>query len=187
MMMQRFMLSGVASLALLAGCALDGRQDRPEPTYESAARSDFLSTNYRAAEALVGQFRNRSANGPLIVATVVNIDSLEKSSTLGRLISEQVSARFAQSGFTLIEMKFRSNIYMKRTEGELLLTREINEVARSHSAQAVIVGTYGTSADSVFVNMKIVEPGTNAILAVHDYVLPLNRDVRSMMSQNVGR
>ena len=178
-------LTGVASLALLAGCALDGRV--PEPTYEAAARSDFLNANYRAAEALVGQFRHRSGNGPLIVATVVNIDSLEQSSTLGRLISEQVSARFSQSGFTVIEMKFRSNVYMKRTEGELLLTREINEVARSHKAQAVIVGTYGTSADSVFVNMKIVEPGTNTILAVHDHVLPLNRDVRSMMTRSVVR
>jgi TolB-like protein len=184
MMMQKTTLAGIASLALLTGCALQPQQ-QPEPTYESAARSDFLASNYRAADALVGQFRNRAANGPLLVATVVNIDALEQSSTLGRLISEQISARFAQSGFTIIEMKFRNNVYMKRSEGELLLTREINEVARSHSAQAVIVGTYGTSANAVFVDMKIVDPGTNSILAVHDYVLPRDREVQSMMSRNV--
>lgn len=181
-MMCRFLLAGVATAAMLAGCAQG--PVTVEPTYESAARSEFVATNYRAAEVLIGQFKSRVANGPVIVATAVNIDALEQSSTLGRLVSEQISSRFAQSGFTMIEMKFRNNVYMKRGEGELLLTREINDVARSHNAQAVIVGTYGMSNDSVFVNMKIVEPGTNKVLAVNDYVLPLNRDVRSMLSQN---
>lgn len=184
-MMRSLMLAGAASVALITGCAQDTRQ--PEPTYESAARSSFVTASYAAADVLIEQFRSRRTDGPLIVATVVNIDALEQSSTLGRLISEQMSARFAQAGFTMIEMKFRNNVYMKRSEGELLLTREISEVARSHSAQAVIVGTYGVSNESVFVNIKIVAPGSNAILAVHDYVLPLNRDVRSMMSRNVNR
>ncbi len=184
-MIQRLLLAGLLTAGALSGCAYDTRVDQaPEPTYESAARSDFLITNYRAADALVAQFRNAARSGPLIVATVVNIDALDQSSTLGRLISEQISARFSQSGFTLIEMKFRSSVYMKRSEGELLLTREINEVARSHQAQAVIVGTYGLSGDSVYINMKIVQPGSNYIMAVHDYVLPANREIRSMLTRS---
>lgn len=184
--MRPLILAGVASLALLAGCSMF--ESKPsEPTYESAAQSAFVAANYAAADGLVKQFQSRKIDGPLIVATVVNIDNLDQSSTLGRLISEQVSARFAQSGFTMIEMKFRNSVYMKRSEGELVLTREISEVARSHNAQAVIVGSYGVSNESVFVNMKIVQPGTNTVLAVQDYVLPMNRDVRSMLTRNVAR
>ncbi|EXI78500.1 MAG: hypothetical protein AW10_03024 [Candidatus Accumulibacter appositus] len=80
-------------------------------------------------------------------------------------------------------MKFRSNVYMKKSAGELLLTREINEIARSHDAQAVIVGTYGTSGDAVFINMKIVQPGNNIIVAAYDYVLPYNNETRVMLGR----
>lgn len=178
------LLCSLLSAAVLGGCANEARIDRaPEPTYESAARSPFVAANYRAAEALMSQFGKGSESGPLIVATVVNIDALDQSSTLGRLISEQLSARFTQGGLTMVEMKFRSKVYMKKSEGELLLTREITEVARSHQAQAVIVGTYGLSGESVFVNVKIVQPGSNYVLAVHDYVLPANSEIRSLMSR----
>lgn len=180
-------LAACAALGLLSACATDLRGDRPEPTYESAAQSNFVKTNYAAAEALIAQFRKYTEGGPLIVATVVNIDTLEHSSTLGRLISEQVSARFAQNGYSMIEMKFRNSVYIKRNEGELLLTREISDIARNHNAQAVIVGTYGTSSDSVFINLKVVQPGSNTVLAAHDYVLPLNRDVRSMLTKGAAR
>ena len=175
---------GLATIALLTGCAYNDDPSRPpEPTYASVNQSEFIAVNYRAADALMEQFKSQAYGGPLIVATVVNIDLLEQSSTLGRLISEQVSARFSQRGFGVVEMKFRSNVYMKKSAGELLLTREINDIARSHDAQAVIVGTYAASGDAVFINMKIVQPGNNIVLAAYDYVLPYNNDVRVMLGR----
>lgn len=182
-------LATVAGLLSLSGCAAfdpSGRPEKVEPTYEAAAQSDFINANYKAAEVLIAQFAKYASEGTMIVATVVNIDSLEHSSTLGRLVSEQVAARFGQRGYTMVEMKFRNQVYMKRNEGELLLTREISEVARQHQAQAVIVGSYGVSSDTVFINIKVVQPGTNTVLAAHDYALPLNRDVRSMLHRSGG-
>ena len=34
----------------------------------------------------------------------------------------------------------------------------------------------------VFVNLKVVQPGNNLVLAAYDYALPLNREVRSLLS-----
>lgn len=176
---------GVCSVvvALMSGCATDTAKVIPEPSFQSVANSPFVATNYGVADALIAQFAGSPAGGPLIVATVVNIDALEQSSTLGRLISEQVSARLSQRGFTMIEMKFRSSIYMKRGEGELVLTREISEVARNNKAQAVVLGSYGIGGSSVYVNMKIVQPGNNTVLAAYDYVLPYNGEIRSMLTR----
>ena len=109
----------------LSACATDG--SRSEPTYEAAARNELVSTNYRAADVLLGQLRNLDNEGPMLVATLVNIDALERSSTPGRLVSEQVAARFAQQGRAMVELKLRHTMYMRRTEGELALTREIAE------------------------------------------------------------
>ena len=182
MMIKPYLFAGAAAVGLLAGCATEANRT-PEPTYETAAKSEFVATNYRVADSLIAQFGSGAEGGPLIVATVVNIDALDPSSTLGRLISEQVSARFSQRGFSMVEMKFRSNVYMKRGEGELILTREITEVARVNKAQAVILGSYGMSGAAVYVNMKIVQPGTNYVLAAYDYVLPSNNEIRSMLTR----
>ena len=81
----------------------------------------------------------------------------------------------------MLEMKFRENIYMKQNEGELLLTREITSAAKQHNAQAVIVGTYGVADDVVFINLKIVQPISNLVLAVHDYALPRDVNLRAML------
>ena len=117
----------------------------------------------------------------MIVATAVNIDVLEKSSTLGRLISEQVAARFTYAGHRMIEMKFGNAVYMKRDQGELMLTREISNLAKNHDAQAVIVGTYGESQDFVSVNLKVIQPTSNVVLAVHDYTLPRDNNIKSLL------
>ncbi|WP_234421546.1 FlgO family outer membrane protein [Parazoarcus communis] len=141
-----------------------------------------MPANYRAAEALLGQLQGKlSPDQPMIIATVVSIDALERSSTLGRLVSEHVSARFSQAGHKMVEMKFRNNVYMLRDQGEMMLTREIRDIAKSHDAQAVIVGTYGESSDFIFVNLKVIEPSTNVALAVHDYALPIDANTKAML------
>ncbi len=173
-------LSGVAVFGF-AACA-DGSVKRVEPTWEQAANNPLVPANYRAADVLLAQIRPTVSNGqPLITATVVSIDALDKSSTLGRLISEQVAGRFTQAGYQMIEMKFGNSVYMKRDQGELMLTREISNLARSHNAQAVVVGTYGESNDYVFVNLKVIQPNTNVVMAVHDYVMPLDSSMRSLL------
>jgi TolB-like protein len=170
-----------AAMLVATGCA-DTAHKRPEVTFESAAQHRFIPTNQQAAITLLAQAKSSLISGqPLIVATLVDINALERSSTMGRMISEQISAAFSRSGYNMIEMKFRENVYIKQAEGELLLTREITDVAKLHNAQAVVVGTYGVAADIVFINLKVVQPGSNVVLAAHDYALPIDDNIRAML------
>lgn len=168
----------VAAALVLTACA----DQSYNADYHSGSPAMLINANYAAAETLLKQLGDGlSRDQPLIVATLVSIDNLENSSTFGRLSSEQISARFSRAGWRMIEMKFRDNVYMKRDQGELLLTREIRDVAQQHQAQAVIVGTYGVSNDAVFVNLKVINPNTNIVMAVHDYALPKDVNIRSML------
>lgn len=189
--MQCKILYPLISAVLLSACG--GAETNPvvkKPThsYASVANSPFISTNYKAADALIAQIGDRlNPNQPMIIATMVNIDELASSSTFGRLVSEQVSARFSQAKFSMIEMKFRDYVYMKQDQGELLLTREIKDVAKNYNAQAVIVGTYAMSEDSVYVNLKVIQPNTNIVLAVHDYEFPMDDNIKSMTRPQVRK
>lgn len=161
----------IATLAGLTGCAQRSPADTP-----------FINANYQAGDALLDQLHHRLPPGStLLVATLANIDALERSSTFGRLASEQISARFTQSGYQMIEMKFRNSVYILQNQGELMLTRELHDLAREHAAAAVIVGTYGEAKDRIYVNLKVIQPETNIVQAVYDYALPIDDDMRMLM------
>ena len=171
--------AALATLLLLGGCATQP----PENTdYTSVSANAFVAANYRAADALALQLRGKLMDDkPLIMATLVNIDALEQTSMLGRLVSEQLSTRLAQGGMKMLEMKLRNSVYLKRGQGELMLTRELGDVAHTHNAQAVVVGSYAETRDAIFINVKVIQPATNLVLAGHDYVLAKEGTVRSML------
>jgi TolB-like protein len=172
-------VAALVSTLLLGGCASQSQQD---PNTTSVAANAFVAANYRAADALALQLRGKlEGDKPLIMATVVNIDALEQTSMLGRLVSEQLSTRMAQGGMKMLEMKLRNSVYLKRGQGELMLTREIGDVAHTHNAQAVVVGSYAETRDAIFINVKVIQPSTNLVLAGHDYVLAKEATVRSML------
>jgi TolB-like protein len=170
--------------SILAACA-SVRQDEDDSPVPAV--NVVVGANYAAADALLAQLKGKLADDkPLIMATIVNIDALEQTSTLGRLVSEQVSTRLAQGGLKMLELKLRNTVYLKRSQGELMLTREIGEVAHTHDAQAVVVGSYADTPDAVFVNVKVIQPTSNFVLAGHDFVLQKDATVRAMM-QSAGQ
>jgi TolB-like protein len=169
---------------LLAACSSIVPQPKEETNYATVSSNQFIASNYKAADALLAQLNGKLASDkPLIMATVVNIDALEQTTTLGRLISEQISTRLAQGKMNMLEMKLRNNVYMKRNQGEMMLTREVSDMAQAHKAQAVVVGSYAETSDMVFVNVKVIQPNTNYVLAAHDYALAKEGIVRSMLMQ----
>ncbi|GAB2839650.1 FlgO family outer membrane protein [Pseudoduganella ginsengisoli] len=169
---------------LLAACSSFTSPPKEETNYATVSSNQFIASNYKAADALMAQLNGKLATDkPLIMATVVNIDALEQTTTLGRLISEQISTRLAQGKLNMLEMKLRNSVYMKRNQGEMMLTREVNDMAQTHKAQAVVVGSYAETSDMVFVNVKVIQPNTNYVLAAHDYALAKEGIVRSMLMQ----
>ncbi|NOT16860.1 MAG: hypothetical protein HOP20_02180 [Sulfuriferula sp.] len=172
----------VKVMALSVALGLSGCASQNTVADTQASETDFIAANYKAADQLLMLASPKLAKGSsVIMATLVNIDSLESSSTLGRGISEQVTTRFSQAGYNMIEMKFRGSVYMKRNEGELMLTREVSQLAKAQNANAVVVGTYARAGTNVFINLKIINPNTDTVIAATDYALPLNRDIKILL------
>lgn len=163
---------------LLMGCST------AEVAYLDAKGDPFIRTNYKATDGMVESIKTGGHDFPaqavLMVATLVNIDTLTESSKLGRTISEQVQARLTQRGYSVIELKLRGQLFIKKDTGELLLSREVEEIRKNHQAEAVVVGTYAVAKDYAYVNLKMVDPDGKAIGA-QDYTLPLDRNVRAML------
>jgi TolB-like protein len=177
----------LSAVFLMTACETGGRKI-PEPTWQEAQQDPLRQANYQAAAVLMGKdgaaasVSNRPGGGaPLIVATLANVNALDQSSTLGRVISEHLSSWLAQSGQQVVELKVRNGIYMKRNEGEFLLTREIREVAAEHKARGVIVGVYAEGNRMLQVTLKLVDPASSMVLSAYDYTLPLNDEIKGLL------
>jgi len=160
------------------GCSVSNQSEVVQPI-----KGDITELNYKAADKLLLEAR-LPKESVMIMATVVNIDDIEKSSTLGRLISEQISSYFVHKNMNVIEIKFRDNIYMKRNEGELMLTREIGNIAKNYKASSIIVGTYAIGGSMVYVNLKIIDPSTNLMMSAVNYSIPVNSDIEDMLGSS---
>ncbi len=172
-------VAGIVGLSLALGACAAGAY------YFDAGESNLIRGNYAATDVLVAGGKVSSAGGPVLVATVVDIDQLDRSSTLGRLISEHVASRLAQKGYTVTELKMRDPVYMRTPEGELMLSREVREISAKHGAQAVAVGTYASDTRGangvVFVSLKLVRTTDNTILGASDYALVMTRGGYGML------
>lgn len=172
-------LPGVLVAAVLAGCATPP-QGAAVPTYEQAAAQPFIKANRDAAQQLVAGLPPLEI-GPLLVATVVDVNDLRVSSPLGRTLSEQYASAIAAAGVDVREMKLRGDVFVREQTGELLLSREIKDIARTHHARAVLVGTYSVAGNFVYVSVKLVRTDTSQILRGYDYALPMDAEVRRLV------
>lgn len=174
-----------AAAALALG-TLQGCETSPMHSYyygggSGGARTNLIEVNERAADALL-QTAPLDARQPVLVATLVNVDRLTESSRLGRMFSEQIAARLVQRGLRVTEVKLRDNLLLQRDQGELLLSREVREVSQAQDAQAVVVGTYAASNTVVYINLKLVNPVGNTVVAAHSYAVPMDENVRALLA-----
>jgi len=144
--------------------------------------ANLIKSSYGAADNLISQARPplipRQA---ILVASFVNIDNLEESSTFGRTLSEYLGSRLTQNGYSVVEMKLRKSIFMKRAEGEFVLSRDLKEISIRHNAQAIVVGTYSVGKSVVYISARIIKLADSTILSSYAFKMPLGKNTKKML------
>jgi len=152
---------------------------------------NLVEASYTAADALLDEAMRHTQENlkmaqldhykTILVASLVNIDDVQTSSTFGRIMAEQIGSRVSQRGYKVIELKLRGNVFVQEQTGELLLSREILEISLSHDAHAVIVGTYAEGKHVVYVTTKLIRASDAVILASHDYSIPVGPNTKGLL------
>lgn len=179
--MSRISMLCAVALAALAGCTT-APAPRIDVTYEDAVANRFVATNREAINKLVAGFDlGPMGDTPVLVATIVNVNDMRRSAPLGRTLSEQYATHMVNAGFNVKEMKLRGDVFVKEETGELLLSREIKEIAHSHHANYVLVGTYSSAATVTYVSLKFVRTEDSRIVRGYDYALPNDKDISKLL------
>ena len=145
---------------------------------------DYLASAQNAIKSLFGS-RNISKLGdrPIIYGTTVNLNGYSMTSNFGRLTAECLATAASQrTKNDLIKMTLRqSNVPIRSSQGEFLLSREIGDLARDFNAGAVLLSTYSVTPDTVYVQVQLVNADTHAIVGTTLYELPNGPRTRALL------
>jgi hypothetical protein len=174
----------LVGITALSACTTrpDGVYTLEEPTYEAAKYSKFVASSHEAIDKLLaGLDLTELAATPMLVATVVNVNDTRRVAPLGRTLSEQYAGRMVNKGLRVTEMKLRGDVFIKEGTGELMLSRELKEIAKAHNAGMVLIGTYSPATYTTFVSIKLVRTDNGEMVRGHNYALPNNSDINKLL------
>ncbi|MEW6220466.1 MAG: FlgO family outer membrane protein [Thermodesulfobacteriota bacterium] len=179
--------SGLALAALLlwlGGC-LFGPDQRLGGTV-SVASPDFFGIGEDLAGQLAGSLGSQGQGCRLVLTTFVDIDDLYVSSRFGRALTESVATRLFHRGFKVVEVRKSSELLVKDRTGELTLTRDTALLAESHQASAILAGTYALTPGSVIVNARLLDAGSQDVLAVAGMEIQRSEAINALLASARG-
>ncbi len=129
--------------------------------------ASFFNTQiHDMAVQLMQNFRGDAGpEGPIAVATFVDLNHLYRTSPFGRYIAEQLMGELQRAGFSVVEIRKTDSLLIKERYGEYSLSRNIQEIAKQSSAQYILVGTYVTRGGYILVNARLVSNEGNMIVS----------------------
>ncbi|MBF0159931.1 MAG: hypothetical protein HQL58_10465 [Magnetococcales bacterium] len=187
--MNSLALALATTAMLLAGCSSLMTQ-QPEPSYplvsqplSSKPSTSVNELTYNAANFMAPQAVNKlRPDAKILPATFVNLDNLNQSSALGRLLSQQVASRLTQHGFAVVEAKVRHSMLVRKHGGEFLLSRELTQMANQFKAQAILVGSYSVARSQLYVNTQLIRLSDQVAVASSDFSMKMDHNTQMLLN-----
>lgn len=169
-------------LWILTGCA-HGIGDAPGNTGTTFGEPNLVKISYGTADFLIKNISTQlDRENPILISSLVDINNIEQSSPLGRIMSDQIGSRLAQKGFVIMEVKLRESLYVKKQGGEFLLSRSVRDISKFHNAQAMLVGTYAQGMDRIYISTRILSAEKGQIISSYDFSIPLTDNLEYLIA-----
>jgi TolB-like protein len=170
----------ILTVTLISGCAITDLMDESEDIVDVTGLNMHPSNIlHRHVEKLVRQLLSTSqlidktntvAVGTILPTTHSNGESLPSHLALGLQIQESLMTFATQAGLKVIEYKTMPNIKISK-QSDKMLSRQVNELNPTISADYFLTGTYTLQESSTIVNIRLIQIPENIVLAAAtDYV-----------------
>lgn len=119
----------------------------------------------------------------LLIVSFADLSELNQSSRLGRLMGQDCSTEFVSDGYKVTEPLFADSLYIDPSQGELMLSRNLEVLAQDHEATAVVVGTYTVGTTTVYANARLIRSKDALVLSAVSFEIPLTREISQLIAQ----
>lgn len=178
--------TAVVSSFVLTGCyppppAANVRQAAAS-SYGSLDDENITEKTYAATEALLQRtLQPLDKSTPVLVATLVNVDELDESSSLGRYLAEVIAGRMVQLGYDIRDVNLRGTMAIRKDVGQLMLSRDLRHLRSRYNAQAVVAGTYAVGDYKAHISLKLIGAATGRVISATNYSLNLGPDTQALV------
>ena len=138
-----------------------------EPHEFLAARAEEIRARTRE---LVRQLLQNATGGladeyVLTVNTFVNLNNLYQTSSLGRYLGEQVIGELHAAGVGVIDVRKSNSLMVRERFGEYGLSRDMDELGKVHTSQAMVVGTYSYADGKILLNARVLRNADGMVVS----------------------
>lgn len=141
-----------------------------------------FKTSYLADQ--IDAYYRGNSNGPLAIATFVNLDRLYNSSTFGRILGEQLISELSMKGYDVIELRLSDTMHVMNDEGEFGLSRDIRTLRGMQNLTGIVVGTYAVSPERVYVNTRLIDPASSMVVSAGSVEMPVTTEITRLLRNN---
>ena len=177
-----WLIAAIILLCLAANNAVASRS--VEGIVPQAASAMGRQIDRQIAERLMQA--DTPAQGVSLAITVpVDVNDLDESSPLARQMAEELARWFVQAGYHVQEIRKGRMVLIEPGNGEKLLTRRENHLAKKEvSSAAIMTGTYSVTSKNVRFNIRIMQTATQDVLGMATVSVPITSEVKSLLGSN---
>lgn len=121
-------------------------------------------------------------NSKLMIANFVSLQDLNETSAFGKLASANLMHELQIRNWNIMDPLFTRDLYVGPT-GEFALSRDPKRLPGSLPSLEIIAGTYQTTADSIILNVRMINAHTSAVISTAQVIFPKNQVTNALVAQ----
>lgn len=167
-------ITSVLMMSLANGCASPPIQVNNVTSDNQMSLPPVGNFNDRMKN-LADQLDNNAISNKLsntyIVTSFTNLDKLGDTTSVGRLISENLMHGLQVHKWQILEARLTKGIDVNAA-GEFSLSRDINKLKDEYKISGIVTGTYSVAEGNLTVNARVIDINTGILISSAQTYIP---------------
>ena len=163
-------------ICVIGGCARPANPDKPVQIKSLITSPPVGNFNDRMKNLADQLHNNAVANSPsnsYIVTSFTNLDKLGDTTSLGRLIAENLMHGLQLHRWQILEVRLTKGIDVNAA-GEFSLSRDISKLKDEYKISGVVAGTYSVAEGNITINARVIDVNTGIVISSAQTYVPVN-------------
>lgn len=114
----------------------------------------------------------RDLSSTFIVTSFTNLDKLDDTASLGRLIAENLMHGLQVHAWRILEIRLTNGVDVN-TAGEFSLSRDVKKLKDEYKIRGIVTGTYSVAEGNLTINARAIDVNTGLVISSAQTYIPV--------------